>query len=723
MKTSDLQNNAEFVNPLKVHHEDRPMGAIFSSQSFLADPALGHKLTQKIISTFIHRPFQGFIESSKNIIVFCFELGCQRMRRRIMTRVVGSLRSLADSFPGMVWVTDCNGVPEYYNKQFINYTGLNIGEKSFLNEVIHPEDLELVKKEWKKARAGGLPFHLEYRLKRKFDDSYRWNSSFGTPFFGLLTDVTKWIGTNTDIHDQKIGELALKSKQHQLDSALEASNLGTWSLDVAKNQWSLSPKALEIFDLNSNMVITSELIENQIHPDDLARMNRVWAAALANHQPYNCEYRVIGVNKDVRWVSSRGCVTNNLEGAGISYNGVIADITDRKNFEVALRSAKEESDRANQLKTAFLANMSHEIRTPLGAMLGFAELLQDSELTEIERKDYISILTKNGQQLGLIINDILDLSKVEAGHLSFEWEKVSPGKIALEVASLLHVIADVKNISLDVIVESSAPADLVTDPGRLRQILSNIIGNAIKFTSKGHISIRISSGRSPDGKKTIEFAVSDTGIGISQASQDKLFKIFSQGDDTITRHYGGTGLGLTLSLKLAERLGGNVTLLKSELGKGSTFIVTIQNQLIDILEPDPLSRRKEFLVKESLPPGRLENKSVLVVEDSTDNQHLIRKILNKNGITVEIANNGSEGLEKALKGSYDLIIMDLQMPVMDGYTATKNLRANGYHKPIVALTAHAMSEVRNQALEAGFTDYLPKPINSQDLIKMISEHC
>lgn len=385
----------------------------------------------------------------------------------------------------------------------------------------------------------------------------------------------------------------------------------------------------------------------------------------------------------------------------------------------SLHSAKEEAERANQLKSAFLANMSHEIRTPLGAMIGFSDLLKDASLTQKERENYLEILSRNGEKLSYIINDILDLSKVEAGHLTFEFEDSSVDKICQDVVSLLNVKAKEKDLALDYIKQDSTPNSIVTDPTRLQQILLNLVGNAIKFTQFGRIALTSYSSVSEQGNKAVCFEITDTGIGISQAQQRGLFEMFVQADGSMTRKFGGTGLGLALSRRLAREMGGDVIILKSEAGKGTTFKVTIEDLPDRRMAQTNRPQAQDYL---SLENHSLDGVHALIVDDSPDNQQLIWHILSKQGATADTASNGYLGYRKALSGDYDVVLMDIQMPEMDGYTATQKLRTAGYQKPIIALTAHAMSEVRMKCLNVGCTDHLPKPINPKELVGTVARY-
>lgn len=385
-----------------------------------------------------------------------------------------------------------------------------------------------------------------------------------------------------------------------------------------------------------------------------------------------------------------------------------------------VKEAKEMAEAASTAKSEFLANMSHEIRTPLGAILGFTSLLADPELSPEARNEYIQIITRNGSLLSRLIDDILDLAKVEAGRLEAEVTTFSLPELINDVVSLLGVRAQEKGLDLVVEKDTKMPIQIATDPFRLRQILLNIIGNAIKFTQKGSVTItqKYEKMLKSDEHKII-FEIEDTGIGISEEQRKVLFQSFAQADSSTTRKYGGTGLGLNLSKKLARILGGNVWLAERDEKGGSTFIIEIKTPFVSFN-----GENEKNGIDDSKKTIELNDKAkVLVVEDSEDNQLLMKHILSGKGIDVDFANNGIEGVEKALQGTYDIVLMDIQMPVMDGHEATRKLRSKGFEKPIVALSAHVMKEEIAKSLDAGCNEHLVKPLDSKKLFEVLSHLC
>lgn len=403
---------------------------------------------------------------------------------------------------------------------------------------------------------------------------------------------------------------------------------------------------------------------------------------------------------------------------------VTADITDQKFAADELRRAKEAAETANRAKSAFLANMSHEIRTPLGVVLGFADLLTGPGVTAAERQEYVAAIRRNGDLLSNIINDILDLSKVEAGKIDVEKHLISLSEVLSDLKTMLSIQAQEKGLTFKIESDQGVPAHIVTDPLRLRQILLNIVGNAIKFTSRGGVEVHIKHAIK-NNSGVLSFEVRDSGVGISEAQSSRLFEPFTQADASTTRKFGGTGLGLILSKKLANSLGGDVVLDHSVLGEGSTFIITIDPGHPDQKGPEAqkvLGVNSAISRDLSIQANALAGIKVLFVEDAPDNQMIVGRILKNAGAYVDTALNGKDGRDKALHNDYDIVLMDLQMPIMDGYEATSSLRDGGFHTPIIALTAHALMEERQRCLSNGFNDHLSKPINRNALVKCILQH-
>jgi signal transduction histidine kinase/DNA-binding response OmpR family regulator len=400
---------------------------------------------------------------------------------------------------------------------------------------------------------------------------------------------------------------------------------------------------------------------------------------------------------------------------------------ERAVVERQLTHAKETAEAANRFKSAFFANISHEIRTPLTAINGFAELLLNPQRTSEERLSDARVIRRNGEHLLTLINDILDLSKIEAGKMSVDCISCCPAEVICEAVSMLRHRAEEKMLKLDVKFEGPMPRSIRTDPTRLRQVLINLIANAVKFTRTGGVTVTASIKPSfKAAKPLLEVKVTDTGIGIAPDQQAALFQPFVQGDATIARQYGGSGLGLAISRHFAKALDGDIS-LESMPGRGSTFTLTVgTGSLFEAIVHENPEKALENQQTFNGPRLRI-NGSILVAEDGIDNQNLIAARLGETGVKLELACNGQVAVEKARAAAasgkpFDLILMDVQMPVMDGFTATIQLRGQGYRGPIIALTANAMERDREKCLSAGCNDFVTKPIQMARLFKAIGRY-
>lgn len=422
------------------------------------------------------------------------------------------------------------------------------------------------------------------------------------------------------------------------------------------------------------------------------------------------------------------------EGQNFGRIWYFRDITKEREAESLLRKAKDIADMANNAKSTFLANMSHEIRTPMTAILGYADLLAEEashgKLTGEQRSDYVLTIKRNGEHLLSIINDILDLSKIESGKMSVEQIDVRPAQILDSVLSLMHVNARAKGLELSVVYDSPVPESILSDPLRLRQVLVNLIGNAIKFTEVGAVTVHVSFDAQNSSDSALRFRIEDTGVGMTVEQVSRLFSAFEQADASTTRKFGGTGLGLRISKRLAEVLGGDIA-VTSQPGKGSAFTFSLKTgpaKKLGLTDMTKISRTIDYKPAAPTPIGKLlDGVRILLVEDGLDNQRLIAHLLRNAGATVDMRENGELAVQAltvdGTLGSalvsvspFDLVLMDMHMPKMDGYTATRLLRQKGYARPIIALTAKAMSGDADECKRAGCDEYAVKPIDARALI-------
>ncbi len=411
--------------------------------------------------------------------------------------------------------------------------------------------------------------------------------------------------------------------------------------------------------------------------------------------------------------------TKNLDVIGLGLTFI--DITHLKQIEYELIESRDKAEVSNRAKSFFLANMSHEIRTPIGVIMGFVDILNSNEFSEEEKNSNMNIIKRNCRQLLNIIDDILDLSKVEFGQIKIRKETINTIELLEDLKSILDLKTQDKDLKIDVKITGKVPATFSSDNTRLRQIILNICGNATKFTKSGSITVECFFSDSQ-----MNFRVIDTGPGVAAEDIQKLFKPFSQIDSSETREFGGNGLGLALSKKLAIALGGDLVLEKTVLQQGSTFLLYVdvgENMSQNLIDQKMSEQTLQSVIPEiEINSQQLKDKKILIVDDSPDNRLLLSFILKQFGATSDTANDGQAAIAKALDKNlnFDLILMDLQMPIMGGYEAVSMLRSSGFKKPIIALTAHAMKEEKEKCLSHGFTNYLTKPIARNTLVNMIT---
>ena len=602
-------------------------------------------------------------------------------------------------------------------------------------QMVHKSDLGVVTAALQSHLQGKTPtYECEHRMRHK-DGHWVWvldrgqiveHDAHGTPLrmAGTQMDITERIHHKLSV--QRMTEQLQHDEERWRDFSLSTSDW-FWETDAQHCFCYFSGNFESVFGLPSEQLLGQNhpyLLETHaLNPPERVAAHK---AQLAACQPFkNFEYQFCNPQGDIRWVSISGVPYLDASGQFAGYRGTGTQVTERKQFEVALQHAVQMAESANQAKSRFLATMSHEIRTPMNGILGMAQLLLMPQLTDRVRCDYARTILSSGQSLMTLLNDILDLSKIEAGKFQLDKLVFDPEALMHEVMTLFAGAAQTQHLQLSTVWRGPPHQRYQADAHRLRQMLSNLVGNAIKFTPAGRVDIVGTQMEQTSGPVLLEFSVTDSGIGIAADKQDLLFKPFSQTDSSTTRQFGGSGLGLSIVHHLATAMGGQVG-VHSLPRQGSTFWFRLQAQPVATDEDcrrferataDPHagdSTHRDDITHDT-PHPQLSG-HVLVAEDNAVNSVVVESMLLQLGLTVTLVTDGQQALHALTCGAFaDVILMDLQMPVMDGYTATQHIRQweSDHHKPrrpILALTADAFEEDRQRCLDVGMDDFLTKPI-------------
>ena len=533
------------------------------------------------------------------------------------------------------------------------------------------------------------------------------------------------IGVAADITERLQTEQRLRISEERWQLALRGNSDGLFDWNAKTDEVFYSPRWKQMLGYEENELENShEAWRSRVHPEDLERV----LATMDDHLDhktafYEAEYRLRAKDGSYKWILARGQALWDDEGRPVRMVGSHTDITARRSAEEALRRAKDEAEMASRAKSEFLANMSHEIRTPMNGVLGMIELALETGLNA-EQREYLETAKYSAGSLLLLLNDILDLSKIEAGRLDLVPSPFSIRHSIDDTIRMVSVAAQQKGLAVRADVKEEVPDRLVGDPVRLRQILLNLLGNAIKFTDRGEVALTVAPGEQTSSGMTVHFSVRDTGIGIAEDKQALIFEPFRQADGSITRRHEGSGLGLAICTRLVALAGGDIW-VESRVGEGSTFHFTFSFTLA--LDVENIPEDRQILLPSSTPIPQLPGPQlhILLAEDNTVNQKLVVSMLGKHGHHVVVAANGQDVLEAIERQSFDLILMDVQMPQMDGLEATAAIReserGSNRHVPIIALTAHAMRGDLERCVRAGMDDYITKPIDLEGLRRTIEK--
>jgi len=519
-------------------------------------------------------------------------------------------------------------------------------------------------------------------------------------------------GLNALVEEIQYRTQQVNNKIKQLDEAQRLAHMGSWEWNAERNRFELSDELVRIYGLPTGASSASynDYLDH-LHPEDREQVNRIIKQAQIDGQSFNFLHRIIRTDGEIRVLECTGYVSTDSDGNAVNMTGTAQDITERKKIEEAKDRAEQEQQRALEalhFKQQFLSNMSHEIRTPLTAIIGFTKVVLKSELDEKQRQ-YLNAIKVSGDALLALVNDILDYAKVNSGKMVFEETPFNIGMSIQNILQLFETKIHQKNLVIEDIYDDNIPEMVSGDPLRLNQIIMNLVGNAIKFTSEGKITVTTSVEEENDEHVTLCFSVADTGIGIESSNLSRIFESFQQASSETSRVFGGTGLGLAIVKQLVEAQHGTIT-AKSTVGKGSTFSFSLPFKKVNH------ETQHAILPSEDAEPKHTGEIRVLVVEDVGLNQLLMKVVMGNLGFLVEIAENGKVAIDKLQQGPYDIILMDLHMPVMNGIEATRYIRQEmQLDVPIIALTADVTSADVEMSKAAGMDEYVTKPINQKKL--------
>jgi PAS domain S-box-containing protein len=634
-------------------------------------------------------------------------------------------RVMADSCPTMIWVTGAEGEAQFINRQYREFCGATQEQAEGDNwwQLIHPEDVTDYVGAFQNAVREHRPFRAEARLRRA-DGEWRLVGSYATPRLSPGGAFLGHVGLSADITERNLAEQALRNSEEKFRELAENIREVFWMMPPAANEMLyVSPVYEQVWgrsceSLHQNPMSWAEAI----HPDDREQAHLVFARQIQG-EPVDSEYRISTPRGQEKWIRDRAFPIRNAEGQLTRVVGIAEDVTEQKHHEEELIHAREAADAANRAKSRFLANMSHEIRTPMNGVLGMLQLLEETDLTPEQRR-FAGVARNSGRALVELIDGILDLSKIEAQKITLQKLSFNLHHALEEAAEPLRVQANAKGLQFHSRIAPDTPEYVRGDVHRVRQVLTNLVGNAIKFTDRGEVTLYTGLESQGDGTATVRFAIADTGIGIRPEQLAVLFSPFVQADASTTRRYGGTGLGLAICKQLVEMMEGTIG-VDTEEGRGSTFWFTA---VFGRSSEQPASERKdESGVRAGATPRIRTDARILVAEDNATNRDVILAQLQKLGYQATAVCNGAEAIQ-ALQADalehkgYDLVLMDCQMPVMDGFEATRHIRESTQAGiPIIAVTADAMSGDRDRCLSKGMNDYISKPVDLGALAEVLAK--
>jgi PAS domain S-box-containing protein len=721
-------------------------------------PLLRKGKLEDVYFNFVYQPYLEADETISGVAVIAYEVTTEVSVQKRIEESEKQFRLMAELMPQKVWTSDAEGNKNYFNQTLLDYAGMSFEELKGTGwqKIMHPDDWEKNEKQWHESIRTGKNYEAENRLLRK-DGKYLWHLTLAVPLKDEEGNIKMWVGSKTEIQEQKTQKEQLETAVEKRTFELEESNKALFEknkeLLLAKEKLltgysrsliEASPDPLvtisvdgKITDVNEASVLVTGIERDQLIGTSFSNYFTETEKAQKGYQQafekgFVADYPLTlkhknGELKDVLYNAS---VYKNDKGEVLGVFAAARDVTEQKRIstelteaivlaEMATAIAEEAKGKAEQLthiaedaakaKQQFLSNMSHEIRTPMNAIIGFTKVVLKTDLTDKQR-EYLTAIKLSGDSLIVLINDILDLAKVDAGKMTFE---EIPFKMSSSISAMMHLFEtkiQEKNLELVKEYDDKIPQLLLGDPVRLHQIILNLVSNAVKFTSKGKITVSLYLLDENEEKVSIEFSVTDSGTGIAEDKTGKIFEKFHQASSDTSRLYGGTGLGLAIVKQLVESQGGNIR-VKSKVGEGSVFSFTLSFKKTN-------TRVEEEATFEI--DANNKNIKVLVVEDMSLNQLLMKTVLDEFGFERDIAANGKIAIEKLREKNYDIILMDLQMPEMNGFEATEYIR-NKMHSdiPIIALTADVTTVDFAKCKAVGMNEYIAKPIDEKLLYSKI----
>ncbi|MEG4269021.1 PAS domain S-box protein [Microcoleus sp. Pol12A4] len=620
-------------------------------------------------------------------------------------------RSLILATSQIVWTGDSEGrCPDMPTLRA--YTGQTVEEVVGFGwlDAIHPDDRESTAQAWMEAVQTKSLYDIEYRI-RGADGNYRYFQGRGVPILNEDGSIREWVGTCTDIHDRKQAEDAIKQSEERYRSLIAATSQIVWTADGEGRCPDLPSWRAYTGQTEAEVIGLGWL--DAIHPDDRERTAQVWMEAAQTKTLYDIEYQIRAADGNYRYFQVRGVPILNEDGSIREWVGTCSDIHDRKQAEFLMAKAKEAAEAASRAKSEFLANMSHELRTPLNGIMGYAQILQRSKSLNQEERSRIDVIYQCGSHLLTLINDILDLSKIEAQKVELMPTDFHFPAFLQGVAEMCRIRAELKGIQFHFPSSPELPIGIRADEKRLRQVLINLLSNAIKFTDEGTVTFIVSFAT----EEKIRFEIRDTGTGIAQDQLQAIFQPFEQVGDR-RRQTEGTGLGLAISQRIVELMGSTIQ-VQSEMNVGSIFWFDVNlSQADEWVKTSQIDHRGQIIgIKDRQP-------KIVVIDDKWANRSVVSNLLSPLGFEVSEANDGQEGWEKILEVQPDLIVTDLLMPELDGFELIKRVRESDNFKDIIIIVSSASVFEADQyrSLEAGGNSFIPKPVQATELLQKLQQY-